>query len=293
MGLVAMKEMLARARRGGYAVAYCESWNLESLQAVVEAGEAENAPLIAGFNGGFLGHPGRTKPEDLSYYSSFASALNQRSVPVSFLLNESDDFGQMAQAIKLGFNAVMVENENLQPAAYRELVERVVKLAHPRGVSVEAQIGHLPNACGQNGGEETDPAAARAFVEETGVDALGVAVGNVHILTQGTRPLNEKALEILRDAVPVPLVLHGGTGIPMDVLPRLPALGVAKVNFGTNLKQVYLAAVREKLAPYRTPMSPHPFLGMGGPDDILVAGREAVKAKTRELIRALGGSGKA
>ncbi len=288
-----MKEMLARARRGGYAVAYCESWNLESLQAVVEAGEAENAPLIAGFNGGFLGHPKRTKPEDLSYYSGFASALNQRSVPVSFLLNESDDFDQMAQAIKLGFNAVMVENEHLQPAAYRDLVERVVKLAHARGVSVEAQIGHLPNACGQNGGEETDPAAARAFVEETGVDALGVAVGNVHILTQGTRPLNEKALEILRDAVPVPLVLHGGTGIPLDVLPRLPGLGVAKVNFGTNLKQVYLAAVREKLAAYRTPMSPHPFLGMGGPDDILVAGREAVKAKTRELIRALGGSGKA
>jgi ketose-bisphosphate aldolase len=293
MPLITMKEMLAQARRGGYAVTYCESWSLESLQAVVEAGEAEKAPIIVGFNGGFLGHPGRSKPEDLRYYSCFAPVLEKCQVPVAFLLNESDDFAQMERAIELGFNAVMVENENLELSTYHEMVKRVVKLAHARGVSVEAQVGHLPNASGHGGGEATDPATARAFVAETGIDALGVAVGNVHILTEGSKPINGRALDTLRDAVPVPLVLHGGTGIPMEALPSLPRLGVAKVNYGTTLKQVYLEAIRQKLSAYHIPMSPHPFLGMGGPEDILVAGREAVKSKTRELIRALGGSGKA
>ena len=75
--------------------------------------------------------------------------------------------------------------------------------------------------------------------------------------------------------------------------PRCVRLGVAKVNFGTGLKQAYLAAVREKLAKYQEPMSPHPFIGMGGEDDILVAGREAVKLKCQELLRAYGSAGKA
>jgi fructose/tagatose bisphosphate aldolase len=219
--------------------------------------------------------------------------LEKCAVPVAFLLNESDDFAQIKQSIKLGFNAVMVENERLEAGAYRDMVKRVVDLAHARGVSVEAQVGHLPNAAVQGYGEATDPASARKFVEETGIDALGVAVGNVHILTQGKAPIDEDALASIRDAVKVPLVLHGGSGIPLELAPTLVRLGVAKVNYGTTLKQAYLDAVREKLAAYHVPMSPHPFLGMGGPEDILVAGREAVKSKARQLIRAFGGSGRA
>ena len=288
-----MKELLERSRLGSYAVTYCESWSLESFQAIVEAAEEERSPFIAGFNGGFLGHPGRSKPEDLRYYSCFASVLEKCAVPVAFLLNESDDFAQIKQSIELGFNAVMVENEHLEAGAYRDMVKRVVDLAHARGVSVEAQVGHLPNAAVQGYGEATDPASARKFVEETGIDALGVAVGNVHILTQGKAPIDEDALASIRDAVKVPLVLHGGSGIPLELAPTLVRLGVAKVNYGTTLKQAYLDAVREKLAAYHVPMSPHPFLGMGGPEDILVAGREAVKSKARQLIRAFGGSGRA
>ena len=293
MPLISMKELLERARLGSYAVTYCESWSLESFQAVVEAAEEERSPFIAGFSGGFLGHPGRSKPEDLRYYSCFASVLEKCAVPVAFLLNESDDFAQIERSIELGFNAVMVENERLEAGAYRDMVKRVVDLAHARGVSVEAQVGHLPNAAVQGCGEATDPASARKFVEETGIDALGVAVGNVHILTQGKAPIDEDALASIRDAVKVPLVLHGGSGIPLELAPTLVRLGVAKVNYGTTLKQAYLDAVREKLAAYHVPMSRHPFLGMGGPEDILVAGREAVKSKARQLIRAFGGSGRA
>ena len=295
MPLVSMTHLLIEAQQGGYAVCYCEAWNFESLQAVVEAAEESESPLITGFNGGFLCHPKRSRPENLAYYAGMALALRDANVPVTLLLNETDDFSQIERAIRMGFNAVMVENERLGPEAYRELVRKTVQLAHCSGASVEATLGRLPDASGGNHGdaEVTDPVAARSFTLDTGIDALGVSVGNVHILTKGKAAIDLDALARIRDAVQVPLVLHGGTGItPEHIMPSVH-LGVAKVNFGTVLKQVYLAAIQEKLAQYHEPLSPHPFVGMGGGQDILISGREAVKHKARELMALCGSVGKA
>ena len=320
-----MKEMLDDARRRGYAACYCESWNLESLQAVVEAGEAESSPIIAGFNGGFLQRSGRTTLEKLSFYASLRAALERARIPVAFLLNETDSLAQIEQGIALGFEAIMVENEFLPKEEYQSLVQHVVGLAHAKGIAVEAQVGHLANASGEAGDESrmatsngeasgagletnavppavggseaipepTDPDAARAFVDATHIDALGIAVGNVHILTSGKSSLDLAALEKIRAQVEIPLVLHGGTGIPLEQASQCVQLGVAKVNFGTGLKQAYLTAIKQRLDRYKEPMSPHTFLGMGGDNDILVAGREAVKAEVIKLLRAFGSAGKA
>ena len=293
MPLVSMSKLLADAKRDGYAVCYCEAWSFESFQAVVEAAEEERSPIIAGFNGGFLMHPGRKRPENLSFYAGLGLSLAKAGVPAALLFNESASLAQIEEAIDLGFNAVMVENEGFELDDYRRLVKRVVAKAHRSGVSVEAQVGHLADASSNGSAEPTTPEGARTFVGETEVDALGVSVGNVHILTEGNSPLDLQALAEIGKAVPVPLVLHGGTGIPLADASRCIGLGVAKVNFGTGLKQAYLAALQEKLARYREPMSPHPFIGMGGEDDILVAGREAVKGKCQELLRAWGSAGKA
>lgn len=293
MPLTSMKEMLDDARKGRYAVCYCESWNLESLQAVVEAAEAEKSPIIAGFNGGFLLRSGQTTLEQLGFYASLRAALARAKVPVTFLLNESDSLTQIEHGIDLGFDAVMPENEELPKEQYLRLVKQVVEKAHAKGVSVEAQVGHLADASGGTVAEPTEPEAARAFVNATQIDALGVAVGNVHILTSGKKSLDLAVLARIQAAVEIPLVLHGGTGIPLELAPLCVQLGVAKVNFGTGLKQAYLAAIRETLAKYKEPMSPHPFLGMGGENDIMVAGREAVKAEVVKLLRAFGSSGKA
>jgi ketose-bisphosphate aldolase len=288
-----MKELLEDARRRGYAACYCESWNLESLQAVVEAAEAERSPIIAGFNGGFLLRSGQTTLEQLGYYGSLRAALARAKVPVAFLLNETDSLTQIEHGIALGFDAVMVENEFLPKEEYQPLVEKVVGLAHAQGVSVEAQVGHLADGSEGSEAKPTDPASARAFVEATHIDALGIAVGNVHILTLGKRSLDLEALAKVHAAVDIPLVLHGGTGIPLEMAPRCIELGVAKVNFGTVLKQAYLAAIAEKLAKYHKPLSPHPFLGMGGENDLMVAGREAVRVETAKLLQAFGSTGKA
>jgi fructose-bisphosphate aldolase class II len=289
-----MTQMLADARSGGYAVCYCESWNLESLQAVIEAAEEIHSPIIAGFNGGFLMHASRPRPERLAYYAGLARALRETSVPVAFILNETDDLAQIEEGLELGFNAVMVESGRLGAEDYRQLVKKVVRIAHARDISVEAQIGHLPNGwdSGQGCGEVTDPRVARAFVEETGIDALGVSIGNVHILTRGKASIDIASLRRIQAEVKIPLVVHGGTGFPPESAGEVIGLGVAKFNFGTNLKQIYLAAVREKLSDYVEPMNPHVFLGMGGKKDILVAAREAVKQKVKELIKAYGYAGR-
>jgi len=292
MPLISLPTLLQDAQARGYIACYCEAWNLESFEAVVEAAEETRSPIIAGFNGGFLRHADRRRAENLSYYAALGQALRESPVPAVFLLNETDDFAQIHQAIELGFNAVMVDNERLETEPYRRLVKKAVCLAHGAGVAVEAAVGRLAHARRDGNAAVTDPATARRFAEETGIDALGVAVGNIHILTRGKAAIQLDALARIHEATDLPLVLHGGTGIPLKLAPHFLRLGVRKINFGTVLKQAYLRAVRKKLALYREPMNPHPFLGMGGSEDALVAGREAVKRKVIELLRASGSAGK-
>src|SRR6185295_15713513 len=122
MPLSSMKALLADARNAGYVVSYCEAWNLESLQAVIEAAVELDSPVIAGFSGRFLMDPGRAKPENLKYYAGMARIIEDVPVPVAFLLNESDSVPQIQEAIDLGFNCIMVENERLSFDDYRDLV---------------------------------------------------------------------------------------------------------------------------------------------------------------------------
>ena len=232
--------------------------------------------------------------KNMVYYACFRKALEMAKIPVAFILNESDDLGQIRTAIELGFNAVMPENEGLEVEEYRDLVKEVVRLAKPRGVWVEAQIGLLPagHANHNGSGRITDPDLAAEFVEDTKVDALAISIGNVHILTQGKAAVDVEAVRRIREKVSVPLVAHGGTSLTAESLREIIAMGVAKVNFGTILKQAYLEAVRESLGKYHSPLSPHEFLGKGGPEDIMMAGREAVKREVMRLIEICGAKGR-
>jgi ketose-bisphosphate aldolase len=293
MPLARLQDLLAAARRDAYAVCYCESWNLESLQAVLDAAEETHSPVIAGFNGGFLSHAARKQPENLAFFAGFRLAIEQARVPVAFLLNESTDVIQMREALALGFNAVMPDNEGLDDQQYLRVVQEVVEFAHTVGAFVEAQVGHLATSRGASCEVLTEPEAAAAFVATTGVDALAVAVGNVHILTEGRCRLNVQAVERIRDRIGVPLVLHGGTGISAGDLRSAIRAGIAKVNFGTGLKQAYLQAVASAISRYRYPLSPHEFLGIGGSEDILTAGRNAVADRVRELMEICGSAGRA
>jgi ketose-bisphosphate aldolase len=295
MPLEDARKMTAQAVRGGYAVGYFESWNLESLQGVVDAAEATRSPVVIGFNGDFLTRPDRLAGERLAWYAALGrAAAATASVPCALIFNECPRDAAVRDAIELGFNLVMPADPD---AAVEESVARVAaltRLAHERGAAVEAELGELP--CGvhggaSHGGTATDPEAAAAFVAATGVDLLAVSVGNVHIKVDGTEGLDLDRLEAIARVVPVPLVLHGGTGIDREALRAAIGLGVAKVNYGTYLKQRYLAAVRAAVA--RDEPDPHRLLGIGGPDDVLGAGRRAVRDAVLERIDWLGCCGRA
>lgn len=295
MALYPIAQLIERARAEKYALGYFESWNLDSLQGVIDAAEASRSPIIIGFNGDFLSRPERRFQERLEMYAALGkAAAASATVPCGFIFNECPRDDWVRRACDTGFNLVMPADPKAEASAYAERVKNIVAYAHPRGVAVEAELGELP--CGATGHVQsaaamTDPEAARAFVQHTGVDLLAVSVGNIHIMIKGERSLDLGRLEAIVTKVDIPLVLHGGSGIAASSLQRAIALGVAKVNYGTYLKQRYLAVLRKSLQ--QTPSDPHALLGIGGDLDLMAAGRAAVRDAVNERIALLGCCGKA
>ncbi len=290
MPLEAIGPMMRRAIEGKCAVGYFESWNFESLQGVVDAAEETRSPIILGFNGDFLSRSTRLVSERLGWYAALGRAAAElASVPCGLIFNECPRDDWVAAAIDAGFNLVMPADPEAAPEEYTRRVVELTRMAHARGVAVEAELGELPHGASggpPHGGHSTDPDAAAEFVAATGVDLLAVSVGNVHIMTHGQKGLDLDRLAEIRRRVAIPLVLHGGTGIAADALREAIAMGVAKVNYGTYLKQRYLDAVRAAIG--RDAPDPHHLLGVGGPQDVLVAGRRAVRDAVLERIGLLG-----
>ncbi len=295
MPLESIDRLMRGCREGGYAVGYFESWNLESLQGVLDAAEQTRSPVILGFNGEFLCRDGRHAAERLALYAAMGKAAAESSrVPCSLIFNECSNDPWTLDAAEAGFNLVMPADPNASYDDYTRRVAQIVRHCHQRRVAVEAELGELP--CGASGrvegeGELTDPALAERFVQETRVDLLAVSVGNVHIQMSGGQDLNLERLAAIRERVKIPLVLHGGTSITAGSLQQAIRLGVAKVNYGTYLKQRYLAAVRSAFA--QEQINPHELLGLGGPSDVMVAGRLAVRDAVLERIETLGCCGRA
>ncbi len=294
MPLEPIDSLLGKAMADGYAVGYFESWNLESLQGVIDAAEQTRSPVIIGFNGDFLSGVDRSAPERISWYGALGkAAAESAAVPCGLIFNECRQDARVREAVDSGFNLVMPVDPDAPYDEYVARVRSLVAYAHPRGVAVEAEIGELP--CGASGavagGSLTDPDLAAAFVEATGVDVLAVSAGNVHVLLGDQRELDLDHLGEIRRRVSVPLDLHGGTGISETSVRQAVSLGVAKMAYGTYVKNRYLAAVRKALGNDKA--DPHTLLGVGGDEDVLVTGRLAVRDAVLERIDFLGCCGKA
>ena len=295
MPLVSPSSLFSVARTRGFIVGFFESWDVASLQGVIDAAEKADAPIIIGFNGDFLSRSSRVAEERIEWYAALGRAAAETArVPCVLMFNECPEDEWVKAAVDSGFNLVMPADPHADLADYRTRVKRLTKYAHAKKVGVEAEIGELP--CGATGkiigeGCLTDVAAASDFVAETGVDLLAVSVGNVHIRLNGEQSLDFDRLEALAGGVDAGLVLHGGTGISTDSLRRAAAVGVVKVNFGTYLKQAWLKAMRKALAGKE--INPHRLLGMGGPGDALMRGRLAVRDAVLTRLEALGCAGMA
>jgi fructose/tagatose bisphosphate aldolase len=294
MSLWPISELIRQARKHQYALGYFESWNLESLQGVLDAAEATVSPIIIGFNGDFLSDPNRKVRERIRCYAELGKAgAADASVPCGLIFNECPNDDWVRSAVLAGFNLVMPADPAATYDDYRNRVVAITEFAHRHGVAVEAEVGHLPFGISgrENGNSLTDPELAARFVADTEVDLLAVSVGNVHVLITGEEDLNLQRLSEIGHRVQKPLVLHGGTGIKASSLREAIRLGVTKVNYGTYLKQRYLEALRLSITSEIE--NPHELLGMGGEHDVMVASRLAVRDAVLERIEVLGCCGKA
>lgn len=296
MALVPMPELLADARAGGYAVGYFEAWDLASLEAVVEAAEAERAPVVLGF-GCLLVDQGWLGDRGIEALGALGRVIAERArVPTCLLLNEALTLAHALRGLDAGFTSLMLHTTGAVDATVDE-VASLVAAAHARGASVEGELGVLPEAKqGEivvEGSSRTDPDEAAAFVEATGVDCLAVSVGNVHLLQGKTAEIDLDLLEAIGRRTRVPLAVHGGTGFPPEAVGAAVARGVAKVNVGTVLKQAFLDGVTDAVTHRRPGAGPHDLVGSHGSADVQEAGKRRTTSVVRDLIRLYGSAGRA
>jgi len=295
MSIVRMSQLLAQALRGGYALGYFEAWDQYSLEAVLEAAEETNSPAILGF-GGAVANQAWLDRWGVEELATLARCLGERAVvPTAVFFNEARTFAQVLRGLRAGCNAVMLDTSHLPYQENLTLTRQVTEVAHALGATVEAELGHLADAStpGSKEATYTDPEAAARFVEQTEVDALAVSVGNVHVLTEGAASVNLELLERIHQMVPVPLVIHGGTGFPALAVRPAIERGVAKFNIGTRSKQAMLAGIHEALA--ALPERPNVHLAVGSREegDVLLRGKARMKAEILKLIALYGSTGRA
>lgn len=303
---VTNKEILFPAMAKGYAVGAFNISNLESLLAVVEASAEERSPVIVAVT------PSSIKYAGLEYLVGMVkTATESASVPMSLHLDHGKDVETVLKCIDAGFTSVMIDGSRLNFEENMSLTKRVVNLAHSKGVSVEGELGRLMGIEESTVEEKeailTDPNAAKEFVEQTGVDALAVAIGTSHGAYKfKTEPkLDSERLKVIRQKVNVPLVLHGASsvsswiikkaikygaelsgakGIPDEHIVKAISWGIAKINIDTDLRLAFTGTIREVLT-----TSPKKF----DPRKILGPAKEAMKEVVRGKMRLFGSSGKA
>ena len=270
-------DALKQAAATGHALPGFVAYNLETVQGITAAAEAAGRPVLIQAGAGPFKHAGREALMRLA----LDAAEDSPTARLGVHLDHSRDLDEITVCLEAGYTSVMVDGSHLPFAENIALTKEAVRRARHHGAWVEAELGALP------GDEDistdavatdtamTDPAQAAEFVAATGVDALAVAVGNVHGFTKHPVRLDLDRLAAIHEAVPVPLVLHGASGLPVEELHGALARGVAKVNVNAELRRAYLDAVRANL-PSALP----------GSDVVSVwsAGRDAVRDAALEVI---------
>ena len=304
--LVTNKDLMIPARKNGYAIGAFNVQNLESMQAVAEAAAEEKSPAILQIT------PSVIKYAGLPYISGLVKTAAQLSpVPLTMHLDHGEDFDTASKCVEAGFTSVMIDGSFLKFDENVTLTKRVVDIAHPKGVSVEAELGKLAGIEERSVEEKeailTDPKTAVEFVEKTGVDTLAVAIGTSHgaYKFKSESKLDIERLRTISQIISIPLVLHGASsvpqwliekatkygaslggakGIPEEELKKAISLGIAKINIDTDLRLAFTATVREVLA-----NSPKEF----DPRKILGPAKEAMKEVAKSKMRLFGSSGRA
>ena len=305
MALVTMKEILEDASKRSYGVGAFNINNLEFLQAIIEAAEEENSPVIIAISEGAM------KYGWVELLSSMVktAAINTK-VPMALHLDHGKNFDKILTAIRYGFTSIMIDASDKSYEENVKLTKEVIKVAHPLGITVEAELGRL---LGKEDEVEsdvaiyTDPDDAKRFVDETEIDALAVAVGTSHgaYKFKGEAKLDIERIKKINSLTGVPLVLHGASGVPHELveeaqkygavlkgargvpdeeIKKAIGAGIRKINIDTDLRISFLLGVRKYLSEHPEIFDPRKYLGEG---------RAMVKETVKKKMQLFGSSGKA
>ena len=229
--IATLNDILPAARKGGYGVGLFNTTDTDMLDAVIEAAEAERAPVIIGTAEILLPY-GELK----LIAPAMVAAAKRASVPVVVHYDHGLTFDRCMEALRLGFSSIMFDGSLNSPEENLAATREVVKIAHSFGVTVEGEIGHVGNADAKGDADRyTTVAEAREFTEATGVDALAIAIGTAHGAYKTAPKLDFARLRDIRAAIDTPLVLHGGSGLTDNDFTSCVRDGISKVNIFTDL----------------------------------------------------------
>lgn len=245
--LASTTDLLRAARDGGYAIGAFNIYNLEGVRAVVSAAETAGSPVMLQLLPTALTHGGTP------LVALCLSAAHAAAVPIAVHLDHSTSAADMRATLAAGANSIMADGSHL---SYREnlaFTAAAAALAHAHGAAIEAELGRLSGSedgltVAEYEAKLTDPDEAVDFVARTGIDALAVCIGNVHGHYRGEPRLDFARLQAIRQAVSVPLVLHGASGLSEAMVRQAITLGVCKFNVNTEVREAYIQALRRRLA---------------------------------------------
>ena len=278
MTLARLTEVLTPAARDGVAVGAFNVFSIEHAEALVAGAEAAGLPVVLQISENAVLYHGALAPIAAATLSLARSA----AVPAVVHLDHATDLALVGEAVTLGFTSVMYDGSQLDHAANLAATARVVTDCHAHGIDVEAELGEVGGKDGVHApGVRTDPDEAAGFVEQTGVDALAVAVGSSHAMIERSAALDLDLIGRLHAAVPVPLVLHGSSGVPDDEIVRAVRAGMTKVNIATHLNRLFTEAIRRTLAADPGLVDSRKYLGPA---------RDAVAEEVARLLRLLRGA---
>jgi len=282
--LAATGDLVTAAAGARTAVAAFNIITLEHVEAVIAGAESVAAPVVLQVSENAVKFRyGRLLP----LARAAVAAAERADVPIALHLDHVQSDHLLRQAPDAGFSSVMYDAARLPYAENLSATRAAADWAHAQGLWIEAELGAVG---GKNGeppldahapGARTDPAEARAFVADSGVDALAVAIGSSHAMTTRTAALDHDRLKRLTAALGVPLVLHGSSGVPDDELTAAVAGGIAKVNVGTALNIAMTGAIREFLAAHPEAVDSRKYLSVG---------RDAMAREVARIIGVLGGA---
>lgn len=266
MPLAATGDLVATAAAEHRAVAAFNVITLEHAEAIIEGAERAGSPVVLQISENAVKfHHGRPGP----LARAAAEAAGHAGVPVALHLDHVHSTPLLHQAADCGFSSVMFDASRLPYEENVAATRSAVQWAHRRGLWVEAELGQVGGKDGaapldaHAPGARTDPDEARAYTAATGVDALAVAIGSSHAMTSRTARLDHGLLGRLSEALDVPLVLHGSSGVPDAELRRAVTGGISKINIGTALNTAMTGAVRAHLADDPRTVDPRTYLGLG------------------------------